>query len=579
MNFLLKSICFQKLSELHHILSGKFLITAFVFSSLLSHSQDLEQIGKSKAIKFSGTLNIQGGPYIYLGKGEPRNDPFWWIATGSPMISIYGWQLPFSFSVGSRNRSFSQPFNRFGVSPYYKWATFHFGYRSIRFNPYIMSGLQFLGAGVELNPKGLRFAAFYGRFAKAIREDTNASITPIPAYKRTGMGVKLGVGNRRSYFDLMLFHAADDTNSIQTPVSNQYAEITPQENLAVGISSRIAFLKRMNFQFDLAGSMLNRDARQEVLEDIDKVNPIRSFFAPKIGFQFLTAGQASLNLNFKHAGLRIHYRRVDPDYRSLGAFYQQSDLQALTFDPSFRLFKNKLRLSGSIGKQQDNLYKRKAFTSVRNIGSAGIVFAPNRTYTGDFTFSNFGIAQQAGLQVLNDSFRVAQVNRTFSTGHQINLSNKQRNLNLNFNISYQELKDLNPFSTGSSENQVWYSNFQVTRIRVRDNMSLNGGVNFSRNQFANGIFLLAGPMAGFSKSLMKEKFVMSSNLSYNFGFQSGKSSGGTINWYSSLQYRLSKTHLFSLNLNVLQNSTPYFSSGNFAEIRLLGGYILSLQSK
>ena len=174
-------------------------------------AQDLAQIGKGPAVRMSGNLSVQGGPYFYLGNGQARNEPFWWMAQGNPVLSIYGWQLPFSFSLGSQQRAFNQPFNRFGVSPFYKWATFHFGYRSIRFNPYVMSGLQFLGAGVELNPKGFRFAAFYGRFAKPVRQDTLASITPDPAFRRMGYGVKFGAGSRRNYVDLMLFKAWDDT--------------------------------------------------------------------------------------------------------------------------------------------------------------------------------------------------------------------------------------------------------------------------------------------------------------------------------------------------------------------------------
>ena len=102
-------------------------------------AQDLEQIGKTKPIRLSGSLNAQAGPYLHFGQGTPRNDPFWWQVAGSPTLSIYGWQFPFSFNVGSRNRSFNQPFNRYGVSPYYKWLTLHAGYRSIRMNPYVMS--------------------------------------------------------------------------------------------------------------------------------------------------------------------------------------------------------------------------------------------------------------------------------------------------------------------------------------------------------------------------------------------------------------------------------------------------------
>lgn len=556
------------------------LLLVLQLSLFKTVAQDLSSIGKGKAVTLSGTLGVQGGPYLYLGSGEPRNDPFWWAATGSPTLSIYGWQFPFSFSVGSRHRSFAQPFNRYGVSPYYKWLTLHFGYRSMRFNPFIMQGVQFLGAGVEMSPKGFRFGAFYGRFAKPVRQDTLASVSPVPAYRRMGYGVKVGVGNRRSFADLMLVKVADDSTSIPDPVVSFGNPVNPQENLLLGLSSRLVIFKRLIFQLDAGGSFLNRDIRADEVDTLNALNPLKSIFKPRLGVQFLTAGQASLNLNLRKVGLKLQYRRVDPDYRSLAAFYQQSDLQALTLEPTIRLFRNKLRFTGSIGRQQDNLYRRKSYTSTRTIGSAGLSWVPTKHYALDVNFSNYGVAQQAGLQVLNDTFRVAQVNRTVSVGQNITRANKIRNLSITLNLSYQELRDLNPFNTySSSENTVMFANLQVSRIRLRDNLNINGGLNFSHNSFATGNFLLVGPMVGFSKPFLKEKLQANTQIAYNQGFQSGKGNGTTLNWYSGFQYRLTKTHAFTLTFNILHNSTPVINTGKFTEIRLLAGYTLFFQPK
>ena len=266
------------------------ILIVFVFLCFLSvsktNAQDIEQIGKGKAFRFSGMMNIQGGPYIYSGAGDPRNEPFWWQLTGSPTISIYGWQIPFSFNYGSRSRSFNQPFNRYGLSPYYKWLTLHGGYRSIRMNPYVMSGVQFLGAGVEMNPKGFRFAAFYGRFSKPIAQDTNSSVTEIPAYKRMGYGAKIGVGNRRSYLDISLVKVYDVLGSTTIQDTNS---IKPQDNIALGISSRLAITKRITFHFDVGASLLNRDLNQAIIDTAQSINPLPGFLQPSVGIQYLTA--------------------------------------------------------------------------------------------------------------------------------------------------------------------------------------------------------------------------------------------------------------------------------------------------
>jgi hypothetical protein len=561
-------------------LNAFFLLIHFCLlsSSAGLQAQDLAQIGKEKPIRVSGSLNIQGGPYIYLGDGEPRNEPFWWQASGSPILSIYGWQLPFSFSYGSRNRSFNQPFNRFGVSPYYKWLTLHFGYRSIRMNPFVMSGLQFLGTGIEMNPKGFRFAAFYGRFAKPVAQDTLSSITPTPAFKRMGYGAKIGAGNRRSYVDLTMVKVYDDTTSI--PSVSQISDVKPQDNLAVGLGGRVAIGRRVNFQFDVAGSILNRNLQLPLLDTIVELKYLKNLIVPRLGFQFLTAGQATLQYSYKWIGIKVQVRRIDPDYRSLAAYYQQTDMQSLTVEPTLRLKKNKIRISGSIGKQQDNLYKRKAFTSVRTIGSGNFSWSPNKDYNLNLTYSNYGVAQQAGLQVLNDTFRVAQNNRSIGFGQQISRTNKKRTFTFSMNATFQQLQDLNPYETfASGENKVWFLNLNGNNIRIKDNLSIQGGLNISQNQFSNGSYLLLGPTIGISKPLIKDKLQASGTLSYNKGYQAGASSGSTMNMYSSFRYQINKTHQFNLTLNILHNSTTFLNANTFTEIRFLAGYTLVFQSK
>jgi len=556
-----------------------FIILFLIFSGPFLFSQDLEQIGKGRPVKLSGTLSVQGGPYIYIGKGQPRNEPFWWQINGSPTLSIYGWQLPFSFNYGSRNRSFNQPFNRFGVSPYYRWATFHFGYRSMRMNPYVMSGLQFLGAGVELNPKGFRFATFYGRFAKPLAQDTAANINPTnTAYKRMGYGIKIGVGNKRTFVDLSVVKVQDDTSSIAPPPDS--VGIFPQNNLVIGLGGRIALGKKISFQFDAGGSFLNRNLRLVAMDTFQTFTAFKQIFVPHLGAQFLKAGQASIQYFERHYGLKIQYKRVDPDYRSLAAFYQQSDLQSITLEPSFRLFKNKVRISGSIGKQQDNLYHRKAYTSVRSIGSANVNWTPGKNYGINLSFSNYGMAQQAGLQVLNDTFRIAQNNQSISFGQNYSNTDKKRTISLAMNISYQQLQDLNPFGTyAAGENQVWFANINGNRVRLSDNLGVQGGFNFSRNQFSGGNYLLIGPTLGFSKPLIKEKLQSSATISYNKGFQNGSSSGATVNLSSSMQYQVNKTHQFNITINVLHNSTTFLKEQSFTEIRMLAGYVLIFKPK
>lgn len=559
----------------HHLLAA-LLAWAMVLSVT---AQDLGAIGKEKPVRINGSLSVMGGPYFYSGDGTPRNEPFWWNTTGAVTLSLYGWQVPVSFNVGSQQRTWTQPFNRYGMSPYYKWAKLHLGYRSIRFNPYTMAGVQFFGAGVELEPKGFRFAAFYGRFNKPVAQDTLASIAPRPAYERTGYGVKVGVGNRRNYFDVMVFQAEDDTTSIPEVVSNDPAS-APKQNVALGVSGRLTLGKRITWQFDAGGSAMNEDLRAPAIVATDVPASLQGIFNPRLGAKLLLAGHTSLTYAYKIFSLRGEVKQVDPDYRSLGAYYQAADLRAITVAPSLRLWKNKLRLSGSYGQQQDNLSGRKMATSVRRIGSANVSWNPSRTYGADINLSNYGIEQQAGLRALSDTFRVAQVNRSMTLSQRYVRTNSHRTFTISLTGGLQQLQDLNPYNTFvTAENEVIYGNLFLNRTRNADNLSVNGGINFSRNTSAISSYILVGPTFGISRTMARQRLTGALSASWNAALQDGANAGNTVNANTTWQYRVTAMHRFQLTVNGLLNSTTFVASREFTEIRLLAGYVFVFQPK
>ncbi len=545
---------------------------------MMANAQDLEQIGKGRPVHMNGSLSLQGGPYIHIGDGPGRNEPYWWNANGSLTVGIYGWQVPISFNIGPEARNFSQPFNRYGMSPYYKWAKLHLGYGSMRFNQYTLSGLQFFGAGVELEPRGFRFAAFYGRFTKPVAQDTLASITPIPTYLRMGYGVKVGVGSHKNHVDVMLFRAADDTTSISQPIGDP--RIAPKENVAVGISARFMLTKRISWITEAGASAINEDIRYPAVTDQEVNFNQPNVFTTRLGSRALFAGNTALNYMDRFFGFRVQFKQVDPDYRSLGTFYQQTDLRAITVEPTLRLWKNKVRLGGSIGRQHDNLYGRKSATSLRNIGSANVTINASRSYSIDLRFTNYGITQEAGLQALSDTFRVAQVNRTYMISQRYTKTGKVRTVALSLTGGMQNLTDLNTFDTyASSENEVIYGNLYASHIRMRDNLAVNTGVNYTRNTTIMGNYELMGPSLGFTVPLAKQKVTLSINGTYNIARQDGEQAGYTQNLSSMLQYRVSQNHRLQLSASVLQNNTTILVSRNFTEIRFVGGYVFLFSTK
>ena len=104
-------------------------------------AQDLAHLGGKKPSSISG--NIGGGLNFY-NSNQPAfayvQDPFTWNLYGNFTAAIYSVALPFSFIVNQYSRSYTSPFTQFGISPTYKWAKLHLGYRYVPMSPFTFDG-------------------------------------------------------------------------------------------------------------------------------------------------------------------------------------------------------------------------------------------------------------------------------------------------------------------------------------------------------------------------------------------------------------------------------------------------------
>jgi len=113
--------------------------------------QDIQNLKNKKPVTFHGSI---ANTFLFLNSGKPGENPqLIWAVSANATLSVYGIDLPFSFTFSDKKANYSQPFNQFGLSPRYKWITVHLGYRNVNFSNFVMAGYTFLGAGVELNPE------------------------------------------------------------------------------------------------------------------------------------------------------------------------------------------------------------------------------------------------------------------------------------------------------------------------------------------------------------------------------------------------------------------------------------------
>ena len=509
------------------------------------------------ALTLTGEIDLTKSFSLMRGQeaSSVQNTP-WYLTGNLTLATRAGWIIPLQGVWSSPTNGYRQAYNAIGVSPHYKnWLTLHGGYRNLEFSPFTLAGYTVLGAGFELNPGLLRIGLMAGRFSKAV-EPTATDPDRVAAFQRMGYCAKIGVGNDRTYLDVILLNAADDVNSIRP---DSVSDLTPAQNVVLGLSGRIRSNKKLTVELDAAGSAYTSDTHAEPLpttsadsrfDYVNYLNGFKKLIRVNSLTSIRTAVQASLNYRLKWADLRLRYKRVEPGYQSMGAYYMQTDIERITVAPSVRLFKNRLQFRGSVGWQHDNLTNQKRTRTERLIGSVSASYTSDNNLTLDLTVSNYGITQRAGYRPLNDTNRVAQNNRTLSGSVFKSWTGQNQLHNLNGSATYQELQDLNPFTADQNQSQNWNYTVSYALQNPAAGLDLNLSYNYARSRATELNFLFHGPTVSVQKKLFTNKLSALLLVSYlrNRQTLAGETQQGfALNTTFSLDYQLTPVHRLSVS--------------------------------
>ena len=532
------------------------LILLCIISNTLQ-SQNLEGLSNQKPVLLSGGLTARA--IFYDANGIPnRRQPFSYIFTGSPTISIFNsFTIPLSFTYSEQDRSFRQPFNQFGMSPYYKWITIHAGYRNINYSQFTLAGHTFLGAGVDLHPGIFRFGFISGRFNRATPVDTSVKSFQPYTYTNRGSAGKIGIGKGVNFFEVSMLKAKDDSSSVH-PMKEFKGTVTPAENIVIGINGQVKFLKDFTFAIEAATSLYTRNLNNKTaLSDsankgITKI--LGSFINTNSTTERYNAIQTSLLYHEKIFSAKLQYRRVDPDYKTMGAYFFNNDIENITFAPSLNLLKNKFRFGGSIGFQHDNLKKQKQTTSSRVIGSANLSAELNEHFGIDFSYSNYSNTQLRKTILLGNTFRIAQVSENYSfTPRYILATEKFVHsviFSANYNIFSSVDKTIDNLSDTKSNN--YFFNYQITV--VPRNLTYTFNLNYTDVKSASYEDGNYGVTLGINKVLNNSKLTAGWLGSFLKGLH-GKSTGLILNQNVTVNYRINKHHSFGTTVSYINNKS------------------------
>ncbi len=542
-------------------------------------AQDLQSLRKEPAFRIKGALSA--GMWFYNVSGIPsRRAPFSWYLTGSPTLNIYGMSFPFTLTVSEQDRRFAQPFNRYGVSPYYKWLTLHAGYRNVKFSDFTLAGVTMLGGGFEINPGKLRLGAMAGQINRAVAEDTTAA-DPLqrfafPTYKRTGYAFKLGLGKANNYVDLLFFKGRDALNSIARPTRNK--RITPADNAVLGLKMHFTLLKSLTFDADVAASVFTKNLLAAPLnpdnDDQALLQSVNGLVAINSSSGLYKAARVSLTYGFGVGSVAAQYERIDQDFQSLGAFFFNNDNEQWTLSPSFSVFNNTVTVSGSYGLARDNLNDKKYATTYRSVGALnlGVQFSPKLNV--GLNVSNFGTNQNKGVgDFFNDTTAISIVNNSYGLNAAYTDSDEQRMHSLSVSAGYQDANDQNRFTRDLTAVSSIYGNLNYVYSLLETQTTLSLSANYNDTQTPNQRIVTWGPVASVGRVFLDKK--LRTNLSGTFFLRktNGNPDGNTLSVTGSAGYSLQKNTL-TLSGSFLQNANNTPASVGFNELRttLMYGY-------
>jgi len=551
-------------------------VIALMYSNICL-GQDLNTLGAQKPFEFNGGLELRG--IFYNANGIPdRRQPFTYLLSGSPTLNLYGWSIPTSFTVSKEQNSFQQPFNQYGISPTYKWVTLHAGHRSVNFSPYTLAGHTMLGAGFELKPGKIRVGFMYGRLNKATVIDT-ATMALVPfSFSRKGYAGRLGYGSSSNYFDLSFLHAKDDSTSIAALNLADSTRVTAASNSVLGYGTKFTLFKRFSFESDGALSVYTRDINSPIQFDTIKdptLDKLKGLLNINGSTELFLAFSAGVGYAAKNYGVKVNYRRVEPDFKSMGAYFFSNDVENLTVSPNFSLREGKLRFNGSFGIERDNVRLQKTSTTKRIIANGNLSAEITERFGLDAFYSNFSNNQKPNTLRFADSLKIVQVTQNLSLMPRYMIVGGEVTHMIMAAVNMNNLNDYNSYfgADAVSRNittQQYMLNYNISFPKKF--LSLFGSLNYSKMGGMGIETSYSGITLGGSYILFNKKLNTGLSCSVLNG-KTGESNSLIINSSANLNYKIDKRQSLRSSFFWTKNNPGSIVSGGYPGFRESRGEI------
>lgn len=467
-----------------------------IILSVTATAQDIIRIG--------GSISLSDNFYNSNRqvKRQPSN-----VAQGifRTTITIYDQiQLPFELYLSSHERRFQQPFNQFGVSPKISdWLTLHAGYYSSKISDFTFGDLRLLGAGFELTPGNFRLKALYGRSRIATESDDYSYNTAV--YKQNAYAFSIGYGNESvAFFDINLFHAIDDSNSIKRDsLVNK-----PAENLVGSLRFGFQIVEGLNIQSEIALSAYSSNILAERLDDISTPE---FFFTPNTSSQIDGAAKIQILLRpSNYWSMAFNAKWIGPGFTSLGYSLMTNDLMEFTLSPSIKLLDNKLFIRAQGGILYNNLRNNRLSTTSRFTGSLNTNWQISQNVGLDINYCN----NQIKSSHKNDTLKLSNIFNSFIISPRFTFEGLGGINNININYSYQNSSDKNIITSQLSDNKT-QSLSTIHSLSLQTLWSFTTSLVYNKNNTSNYSTEVISISENIGKRLLDNKLSITGGLGLN----------------------------------------------------------------
>ncbi|TXB68359.1 hypothetical protein [Phaeodactylibacter luteus] len=549
----------------------------FVLCAVLGvQAQDLGQLQSPGRPALSGNIQLSSQAYQSSGEGLARSAPFGVALSGGLTASFAGISIPITFSFAQQQGALSSPFNQFGMSPYYKWAKLHLGYRTLRLSPYVFSGRSFLGAGIELTPGKFKVIAFRGRMRNLLSVQPALGIegpVVLPSYERMASGAKVGYGGPKAGVDISAAFLQDRREGAADSTF-----LPPMENLVLGVHFYARFFRRLRLEANIAGSAFTPNQQAGFEEALpQELERYGLLLSPNISTRASWAGDASLSYNHRGVSVGLKYQQVAPFFQSFGINFLQNDVENYTINFAAPLLGKRLRLQGSLGIQRDNLNEAKAFQSQRVIGAFSAAWHSGQRLHLMARYANYQHENRSGLVNINDTLQFVTITQhAFAGGQWKAFERGPLSGSLQLNGFFNDIVNESLVLNGAADFSGHGASGSFTLRHETMGWNLGPVFNYhhylypGRKQGRTGGGLSAG------QSLFGKKLQVALSALYNLNRTNGERSERQLNLSAQINARLKGGHGIRLRTFFL-NRAPEGGEG-FRESRALLAYQYSFHT-